>query len=165
MKNFPKRRKDKNNPYTLGFNENTNSYTVTFIDSLRNIQTIDITYELYLAFNQFELNDLSFMNEYDRHIEHLEQTEAYLYQKSIKEHIDIEDEVIKKITYQELKKNIESLPDIQKRRLKMYFFDDLNLKQIAEIEGCSIRSIKYSIDIAIEKLSKNKKIQTFDFKK
>ena len=42
----------------------------------------------------------------------------------------------------------------------MYFFDGLTLKKISEIEGCSIRSIKYSIDIAINKLSK--KLKKYD---
>lgn len=155
MEKFPKRRKSKDNPYNLCFDEKTNTYKIKFIDSLSKQQEVEIDYELYLIFNQFELKDLSMMNEYDRHIEHIEQSDEMLYHNAINKSINIEDKVIEKIMYQELKKEIERLPDIQKRRLKMYFFKDMTLREIAVIEGCSIRSIKYSIDIAISKLLKN----------
>lgn len=153
METFPKRRKDKNNPYILGFNNITNNYTITFKDALEVSHTIEITKELYTEFNKFELADLSIMNEYDRHIEHLEQTEEALYHRATQKQIAVETEVMQKITYEELKKEIDALPKIQKRRLKMYFFDNLKFREIAEIEGCSIRSIKYSVDIAVKKLS------------
>lgn len=160
MDKFPKRRKDKDNPYVLGFNSNTNSYTITFIDSLKILQTIEITEEMYLEFNKFELDDLSYMNKFDRHIEHLEQTDESIYNRTLKKSDDLCDLVFNNILYEELNKEINYLPDIQKRRLKMYFFDGLTLKKISEIEGCSIRSIKYSIDIAINKLSK--KLKKYD---
>lgn len=158
MDRFPKRRKSKDNPYTLCFNQDLNVYTVTFTDALGAQREVEISDELYLTFNQFELNDLSMLNEFDRHIEHLEQTEEGLYQNAVKKQISVEDELIEKIIYQELKDEINLLPDIQRRRLKMYFFDDMTLREIALIEGCSIRSIKYSIDIAISKLSKKFKV-------
>lgn len=158
MENFPKRRKMDDNPYRLSFDKDLNSYIVVFKDAMNEIQRVAIDSDLYLIFDQFELNDLSILNEYDRHIEHLEQTEESLYHRATQKRVNIEEEVIKDITYQELKKEIVSLPDIQKRRLKMYFFEDLTLKQIAEIEDCSIRAVKYSIDIAIKKLSARIKI-------
>lgn len=159
MERFPKRRKSKDNPYTIDFNKDLNKYTVSFIDAQGNKQSVIIDYELYLAFNEFELHDVSIMNEYDRHIEHLEQTEQSLYCRSFNKGTSLENKVIQKIEYESLKEIINALPDIQKRRLKKYFFENKTLKEIALEEGCSIRSIKYSIDLAIEKLKKIKKFK------
>lgn len=161
MDKFPKRRKDRDNPYALGFNTNTNRYTVTFLDSFKVSQTIEITEEMYLEFNKFELEDLSYMNKFDRHIEHLEQTEESIYNRTLRSNDDICDLIFNDILSKELKKEINNLPDIQKRRVKMYFFDSLTLKKISEIEGCSIRSVKYSVDIAIDKLAKKLKKYKF----
>lgn len=165
MKKIPKRRKSKDNPYTIDFNKNLNTYTVSFIDTHGKQQEVIIDDELYFALNAFELLDVSFMNEYDRHIEHLEQTEASLYYRSFYKGTSLENQVIKKIELENLHKNINTLPDIQKRRLKKYFFEEKTLKEIALEENCSIRSIKYSIDIALEKLKKSLKNENLDFKK
>lgn len=56
-----------------------------------------------------------------------------------------------------LKDAINKLTDVQKRRIKMYYFEDMTLNQIAQIENCSIISVKESIDTAIKKLQKNLK--------
>lgn len=154
MEKIPKRRKSKDNPYTINFNKDLNKYTISFVDVRGIKQSVVIDDKLYSAFNEFELQDISIMNEYDRHIEHLEQTEQSLYCRTFNKGTSLENNVIQKMEYESLKKNINALPVIQKRRLKKYFFEEKTLKEIALEEGCSIRSIKYSIDLAIEKLKK-----------
>ena len=57
--------------------------------------------------------------------------------------------------YLELKKYINELSDIQRRRLKKYYFEDKTFEQIAQEEGCTKRAVKFSIDIALEKISQN----------
>ena len=54
-----------------------------------------------------------------------------------------------------LHKAISKLPEVQKRRLLLYFFGDMTYEQIAKMEGCTKRAVKFSVDIAIEKLKKN----------
>ena len=54
-----------------------------------------------------------------------------------------------------LHKEISKLPEVQKRRLLLYFFGDMTYEQIAKMEGCTKRAVKFSVDIAIEKLKKN----------
>ena len=49
---------------------------------------------------------------------------------------------------------ISELPEIQKRRLILYYFQGLTYEQIAEMEGCTKRAVKFSVDIAVEKLKK-----------
>ena len=49
---------------------------------------------------------------------------------------------------------ISGLPEIQKRRLILYYFQGLTYERIAEMEGCTKRAVKFSVDIAVEKLKK-----------
>lgn len=50
---------------------------------------------------------------------------------------DITDLVIRLESYQRLYTTINQLSDIQKKRLTLYFMENLNYRQIAEIEGVS----------------------------
>ncbi len=147
--NKPKRGKDKYNPYTLIDNNR-----LTFMDNRGNRQTVEVSEVVYNEFNKFELQDKKIMNEYDRHIEHNDTSEEILFHKSIFKNLSLEDEVIKKIDYENLYNEIKELPNIQKRRLVMYYFENMTLDGISKIENCSPRAVKYSIDIALKKLSK-----------
>ncbi len=144
-----KRRKKKYNPYTLEIN-----HMISFIDSKGVKQNMILSEELYQEFNAFELEDLKELNEYDRHIEHLELTEDNLYHYTKNKYVSLEEIVFEKLLYEKLHQEINKLPEIQKRRLKMYYLEGKNLREIALIEHCSPRAVKYSIDIALQKLSK-----------
>lgn len=150
--NLPKRRKRSGNPYILGLNN-----IITFIDSKGNEQIIELSDEVYNEFNNFELLNLKEMNEYDRHILHCELSDECLYHKSMKQHRYLEDIVLEKIINKRLHYEIEKLSDIQRRRLKMYYFKNMTLNEIAKKEGCSIQSVYISIESAKEKLKKNLK--------
>ena len=147
-----KRRKNKYDPYTLEVN-----HRITFLDSRGVMQKILVNDEIYQEFNSFELSDLKEMNEYDRHIEHLEQTDETLFLNTRNKYISLEELVLKKMIYEKLYEEIEKLPDIQKRRLKLYYFEEMTLESIAKIEGCSKVAVKYSIDHALKKISKSLK--------
>jgi|GEM_PF-5029548 len=54
----------------------------------------------------------------------------------------------------QLHRAISVLPEIQKRRLILYYFQGLTFEQIAGMEGCTKRAVKFSVDIAVEKLKK-----------
>ena len=64
--NHPNRKKDKLNPYTLAIENNT--YYVSFTDGQGIFHKQEISMELYAAFNGFELDDISLMNEASRHL-------------------------------------------------------------------------------------------------
>ncbi len=142
-----KRRKDKYNPYILESNN-----VITFVDSRGYKQRINISDEIYNAFNNFELEDLKLLNEYDRHTEHLEQTDEMLYMKAKKIHKELEESVLDKIFYDYVFNEIGKLPELQRRRLKMYYLKGLSLQEIADIEACSPRAVKYSIDLALKNI-------------
>lgn len=70
----------------------------------------------------------------------------------IESNFSLEDYVENKIMVDNLRIAIDSLTNTQKRRIKMYYFEDLTLQEIAKIEGCSIKNVHKSIEQAKEKL-------------
>ena len=154
MAKMPIRNKSKDNPYTLGFDEEKNIYTVEFKDNKNILHKVEISEKVYKAFDKFELEDISQIHKVRSHIEHSEIFEETLNSRMLHKPISIEEEVEDKILYDELKEAINHLTDVQKRRLKLYYFEDKTLREIAELEQCSIASAKESIDSAINKLKK-----------
>lgn len=157
MAKLPIRNKSKDNPYKLDFDEDKNVYTVEFIDNKKVIHKVEITEKVYQAFDRFELEDISQIHKFRKHIEHSVLYEETLEHRMIDKPTTIEDEVEEKILIKDIKNIIDSLPDIQKRRLKKYFFEDMTYEEIAHEEACTKRAVKFSIDIALEKISKNLK--------
>lgn len=152
MNSLPKRRKYKDNLYTL--NTIDNHYYILFRDSSNMPRIVEVKKEIYDIFNQFELDDLKELNEYDRHIEHLELTDESIYKKVINNEDGIDDLIIRNSTYDELINAINKLSNTQRRRIKMYYFDELDLKTIASIEHTSFQMISKSIKQAINNLKK-----------
>ena len=136
----PNRKKDKYNPYTLIISDGR--YYLSFKDSRGELQTIEIDEVLYGLFNRFELEDISYLNKLSRHIEFCKPE-------------SIDEKVSRNIEYELLHKAISKLPEIQRRRLLLYFFGEMTYEQIAALEGCTKRAVKFSVDIAIEKLKKD----------
>lgn len=155
--NRPKRRKSKDNIYTLLIEND--KYYVLFTDSKCSMNKINISQQVFEAFNQFELDDKKMMNEFDRHIEHYNLNEENIYIRSnYKEQISIDDDLIKKCEYEKLREAINELSSIQKNRIIKYFFENKTYQEISKEEHCSKVAIKYSIDNALEKISKKFKI-------
>ena len=152
MDGNPKRRKYKDNTYTIKKERNTSF--VSFKDVLGTIQELEITKEVYQIFDEFELKDLSQMNEFDNHIEHSEIYENNLEKRAKEKTISIEDDFIQKATFEELKKAIEMLPKVQKRRVKKYYFQDMGEIEIANQEGVSQKNVSETLKAARKNLKK-----------
>ena len=148
MAERPKRRRYKDNPYTLNYIESKNIYTVSFKDVKGKLQEVEINKEIYIAFDRFELDDLSEMNEYDNHIEHSEIFENNLESRAKDKPILLEDMIIQKITFEKLKEAINLLPEVQRRRIKIYYFEDKNEKEIANEEKISQKNVSKSLAVA-----------------
>lgn len=148
----PKRRKYRDNPYTLEFKEN--KYYIRFKDITNNIQIVEVSEEVYKIFDKSELEDISQMHEYERHIEHSELTDITLNRRAKNKSITIEDEIENKIVIEQIKNAFNILTETQKRRIKLYYFEELNFKQIAFIEKCDESSVRESIYKGIEKIKK-----------
>ena len=61
--------------------------------------------------------------------------------------------------FDELKKAIELLPEVQKRRIKKYYFEDKTEQQIAEEENATQQSVHIILERALENLKKYLKIK------
>lgn len=156
MDKHSKRNKDKYNPYTLDKDKN-NAYIVEFKDVNNIIHKVEVSEKVYEAFDKFELEDISQIHKIRRHIERNEVYEETLFHKSIKVPISVEEQVEKKILHEELRDAINELNDVQKRRIRKYFFESKTYEDIANEEKCSKVAVKYSIDIAIKNISKKMK--------
>ena len=151
--NHPKRRKDKYNPYTIGTTEDGRHW-LTFSDGQSDQHHFEISAAVFELLDSFELDDLSYLNELDRHYEQSELTEASLYDRAVHRPATVEESALQSMEYAQLHRAISELPEIQKRRLILYYFQGLTFEQIAGMEGCTKRAVKFSVDIAVEKLKK-----------
>lgn len=154
MGDRPKRRKDKENPYTLLYDEKNNTYFVMFKDGERKTQLIQIDKTIYEAMNRFELDDISIMNEYDNHIEHSEVFETTLSKRILYKPLEVDEIVENDFASRELKKAISQLSDTQKRRIILYYFENKTVEEIAVMEKTTHQAISKTIRKGIKDLRK-----------
>ena len=153
MINRPKRRRYKDNPYFLNVDDDNIKY-VSFKDSSNILRKVKIKDNIFDVFNQFELDDLSEMNEFDNHIEHSEIFDNNLYGRSMKKPLSVEEQAMNNILIEKILDELSHLPGIQRRRFIKYYIYDFTLDEIAKLENCTQMAIKFSIDIALTKLKK-----------
>lgn len=153
MNSLPKRRKYRDNPYTLKTIDN--NYYILFRDGQNFPRMIEVNKDTFDIFDKFELEDLKELNEFDRHIEHKELSEESLYNRGENSTESLDDYIIRKISYEELMNAINQLSSTQRRRVKMYYFDELDFKTIEAIEKTSFQMISKSIKQVIKKLKKS----------
>ena len=150
MSDRPKRRRISDNPYTLQVINNT--YVVIFKDNTYKNHIVEVSEDVFNAMNSFELDDLKELNEFDRHIEHSLLLDEKLYIRAKNKPLDLEDEIIRKSSFEDLKRAIDTLPEIQKRRIKKYYFEEKNEYEIAKEENTTQQAINKNLHQAIKKL-------------
>ena len=150
-----KRRKDKYNLYTIF--EKDGQYYVSFKDGQGVSHKLEISKVLYDTFDSFELSDLVYLNVVDRHIEQSEVWEVTLNVRAVQKPEGIEEVVLKKIQIEALHTAMKTLPEMQRRRMQLYYFEGMTYEQIAKKEGCTKMPVKRSIEAAVERLKKELK--------
>lgn len=150
MDTRPKRKRSKDNPYIL--KTNNNKYYV-----ILNKKEIEINETIFNEMDKFELEDISQMHKYDRHIEHSELYDETLNKRAFNKQTSIEEIVETKLQNERLYNAINKLSDTKKRRIMLYFFKELTQREIALKEGTSIRAIQYTLNAALEEIKKNLK--------
>ena len=157
MDQRPKRRRDKDNPYeifTVGVNTDRPHYYIRFMDSLCVEHCMEIEKELFDLFDQFELEDLSFFNEVDRHYDLSEQNEETLSSHALDKPYSVEEVLLQRLDHEQLRKAIAVLPGVQRKRLVLYYFGGFTYEEIAGFEKCSVHSVYVAIERAKEKIKK-----------
>lgn len=147
----PKRNRYEDNPYYLYNDNRNNKYYVNF-DIDRKKYDVEITKELFEDLDNTEKYEAKKIQYDKRYLEKSYQTDINLYNRALHKPISIEDELINKMERKKLYAALKTLSPIHKRRILLYYKHNLSMSEIAEIEGCSKVAIKYSIDIALEKL-------------
>ncbi|WP_204792164.1 RNA polymerase sigma factor [Oscillibacter sp. CU971] len=153
----PKRRRDEDSPYeiyTAGINTAHPRFYLFFKDGGGVKRWMEIDKALFDAFHEFELDDLSFFNEVDRHYEQSEVTEATLNRRAAKPQESVEETVSQRMEVDKLHQAIAKLPEKQRRRLVLYYFGEFTYEQIAAMEECKFQVIAKSIKTAEKYLKK-----------
>ncbi len=151
----PKRRIDKDTPYrlfTVGAATSEPHYFIQFKDGTGTEHCLEIEKPLFDLFDQFELDDLSYMNEVDNNHEHSELSEETLNRRAFLQRKSTEETVLDDLEREELHSAILKLPEIQRRRLILYYYSGLSDQQIAMVEGCSQSAISQTLSVAIKNL-------------
>ena len=149
----PKRYKEIDNPYTLESIEKEELYFIKFKDE-NGEHLVTVTKEVFDVFDESEKQDNNMMVRNSRYIHKYELSDEALSNKMLNNQTSIEDKLISDFEIEELHEAINELSDIQKRRIKKYFFEDKTFEEIAKEENCTKRAVKFTIDIALEKISK-----------
>lgn len=146
----PKRRKDKYNPYTLTIADGR--FYLAFEDGQGVHHEIEIDESLYRLLDRFELDDLSYLNEVDRHLDQTELSETLLSRYVSAEQEILEDAVCYSMQWEAVRAEIACLPEVQKWRLQLYFFNGLTYEEIAALEHCKYQAVQQSVLSALEKI-------------
>lgn len=155
---LPKRRRSEDNPYYLTLSidsEGIRHYYVSFVDPIGETQHLEIDRLQFEAFDFFELEDLRMLNEKERHIDVFADIDDLLEcgacagpEEEAQERFNAEYEL------ECLHKALDLLTDTQRRRLHMYYFQNMTYQEIALIEKCKIPSVCESMKIAKRNLRK-----------
>ena len=140
--------------YIIKETEDDKKYNVTFKYKqlqgeriIYKIQSVEINEKVFQVFNESRLLIKKAENEFykklDTYCDITEITDTML---------EVENNIINKVNGEKLRNAIKKLPEIQKRRIIKYYFEDKTFQQIANEENCSKRAVKFSIDIARKEL-------------
>lgn len=132
--------------------KNKDKYFVSFTDGDGEFQRVEINLDIYSALFELNKRDRNLTRSDERNIEHSELTDETLIRRAFEKPKGIEEILLEKEMKKLFWQAIGELPEIQRKRLLLYYDYGFTLKEIAIMENCSIPAIKYSIDIAKKKL-------------
>lgn len=149
-----KKWKEDDEYFEVQYDTETKKYYSCFRDVKRRNQRVEIREDIVQAYIEASKVARKFENEFSRHIEHSEIYDNNLNERALDKPISLEDEVIRKATFEDVRNAIETLSDIQKRRIKLYYFEGKTQEEIAEIEQVNIRNVQSTLKDALDNLKK-----------
>lgn len=153
----PKRRKDKDNPYTIftvGKNTDSPHYYISFRDGQNIPICLEISASIYHALDTFELEDISYLHKVDKYIsdEELDSIDFTNWDAEIEN--TPEKVFLKRADSEMLQNAIKHLPEVQRRRLVLYYFGGYTYEQIALSEGCTLKAVHKAVLAGIANLKR-----------
>lgn len=149
------------NPYTIRIEETNGQkrYFVAFVDGQAIFQEVEVSYEVYKQFCSFIKCERNLRRSDERHLEQSELTEETLCRRALHKPKPVDEAINDKIRSEQLNRAIMELPEVQRRRFRLYFEYGLTYEQIGKIESCSKVAVKYTIDKAV--IAIRKKLKDF----
>lgn len=133
-----------NGVYTLYVenNDGTSKHFISFRDSTGALQVLEVLEAFYIEFRQLERRNRNLIQSEWRHNEHSKPTEQTLHKRAMVYPKSVEDVVVETEQAKFLRRAIDKLPDIQRRRFLLYYEYDLNYYEIGVKEHCTAQSAR-----------------------
>ncbi len=78
--------------------------------------------------------------------------EMTLHERTVEVQESVEDIVIRNLQHEKVHNAIGILPEVQKRRIKMYFFEGMTYEEIATRENCKHLAVVKPVKATLDKL-------------
>ena len=155
---------NKNNQYTIWeqeYEDGTKFYAI--IEDADGVEHIvSLSEAVYLELQKSKKTKRNQQCSDERHKERFDLTDEAMYYRAFTKPESVEETVITNLCIEQLAQEMRNLPEPQKSRIYLYYIKKFTYDQIAKHEqkqtgkekACSPRAVKYSIDIAIEKIKK-----------
>lgn len=140
--------------YKLEYIEPEDKYYISFIDSAKQNCRIEIDKEIFDTYMNSRKSYTKIKNETTRHLEHLSLTEENIYNRSFYEVQTAEDVAIKNIENNKVNEAMNSLTDVQKRRIELHLVNSITIRDIAKLENVQKSQIQKSLQLGIKKFKK-----------
>ena len=127
-------------------------YYVSFEDSTGVEQEIEVPRTVYLEFLHFVRRERTLRRRDERHMEQSTLTPETLHQRAVNVPESIEDAICNNLRDERLRQALGELPDIQRRRFILHYEYGLTYQRIAGMDGCTKMAIKFSVDLAKQKI-------------
>lgn len=109
--------------------------------------------EIFADFNRNE----------DKHAKRqLRSGEAFGYEEGTTEAVHEEmvtdtllDDVLMELDIKKLMECMDQLPEVQRRRVELYYFQDMTLAEVAAVEGVNVNAVNKSIKAALKALKED----------
>lgn len=132
--------------------ENGTRYFISFKDGQDISHELNVPYDFYMAFRRLELDNRRLENWDWRHREFSEVRDETLNRRALRLPKAVDELIIEEEQAELLRKAIVALPEIQRRRLLLYYEYEYNYYEIAAMEHCTASSVGQSINRAKEKI-------------
>ena len=137
---------------------NTQHY-VYFIDGQGIPQKTEVTQAVYEVFEKYVKTERNLKRWAERHVDFTDISDETLYWKLLHPPKSVEEIIIDKQIIDMVRETLENLPKTQSRRFTLYYEYGFTYQEIAEMEGCTKRAVKFSTDLAMAKI--REKIKKF----
>ena len=132
--------------------EHGTRYFISFKDGQGGYHELEVSEQFFIEFRQMERKNRNLQQWDERHREFSEVWDETLNRRALRLPMSIEERMVEAERTELLRKAINELPEIQRRRFLLYYEYDLNYYKIAAMEHCNASAVQKSVAIARKKI-------------